>query len=77
MMMFTPQQENAVDGAVKEDGPAMTRADTVKTSTVVSHTPSVSQPKENEPPELLTNEIIVDKGKRHGCPGDSIDLTES
>ncbi|XP_044051855.1 Golgi membrane protein 1 isoform X2 [Siniperca chuatsi] len=55
-------QENAVNEAVKEGGPVMTVAGAVKTSTVVSHTPSLSQPKENEPPELLTNEIIVDKG---------------
>ncbi|XP_070761168.1 Golgi membrane protein 1 [Enoplosus armatus] len=63
------QQANAVDGAVKEDGPVMTVADAVKTSTVVSHTPSLSQPKGNEPPELLTNEIIVDK-----VPEDPVDL---
>lgn len=55
------QQENAVDGAAKDDGPVMTVADAVKTATAVSHTPSVSQPKGNDPPELLTNEIIVDK----------------
>lgn len=76
MMMFTPHQENAVDGEVKEDGPVMTKADTVKTSTVVSHISSLSQPKESEPPELLTNEIIVDQGKRHGCLGGSVCLTE-
>ncbi|XP_023270170.1 Golgi membrane protein 1 [Seriola lalandi dorsalis] len=51
-------QENAVDGAVNEDRPVMTEAD--KIPTVVNHTPSLSQPKGNEP-ELLTNEIIVDK----------------
>ncbi|KAM9360485.1 Golgi membrane protein 1 [Symphorus nematophorus] len=55
------QHDSAVDAAVKEDGPAMTVADAVKTSTVVSHTQSLSQPKEKEPAELLTNEIIVDK----------------
>lgn len=60
-----------MDGAVKEDGAVVTVADAVKTDTVVSHTPSASQPKENEPPELLTNEIIVDKGKSHKCPGNS------
>ncbi|XP_071339212.1 Golgi membrane protein 1 isoform X2 [Trachinotus anak] len=54
-------QENAVDGAVKEDRPVMTEADKVKTATAVNRTPSLSQPKGNEPPELLTNEIIVDK----------------
>ncbi|XP_042344219.1 Golgi membrane protein 1 isoform X2 [Plectropomus leopardus] len=55
-------QTNAVDIAVKEDGPVMTGVDAVKTATVVSHTSSLSQPKGNDPPELLTNEIIVDKG---------------
>ncbi|KAE8292097.1 Golgi membrane protein 1 Golgi membrane protein GP73 Golgi phosphoprotein 2 [Larimichthys crocea] len=54
-------QDNTVDGAVKEDGAVVTVADAFKTATVESHTPSASQPKENEPPELLTNEIIVDK----------------
>ncbi|XP_078106978.1 Golgi membrane protein 1 isoform X1 [Sander vitreus] len=54
------QQENAVDGAAKKDGPVLTGVDAVKTATVVSHTPSLSQPKGNYPPELLTNEIIVD-----------------
>ncbi|KAG7223445.1 hypothetical protein INR49_015548 [Caranx melampygus] len=62
IMMSTSQQENPVDGAAKEDRPAMTEADKVKTETVVNQTPSLSQPKGNEPePELLTNEIIVDK----------------
>lgn len=56
------QQENAVDGPAKDDGPVMTVADAVKTATVVSHTPSISQSKGNDPPELLTNDIIVDKG---------------
>ncbi|XP_049906537.1 Golgi membrane protein 1 isoform X2 [Epinephelus moara] len=55
-------QENAVDGPAKDDGPVMTVADAVKTATVVSHTPSISQSKGNDPPELLTNDIIVDKG---------------
>lgn len=55
------QQENAVDGAAREDESVKTGIDAVKTSTVVSHTPSLSQPKGNDPPELLTNEIIVDK----------------
>ncbi|GAA6223208.1 Golgi membrane protein 1 [Lates japonicus] len=54
-------QENTVNGAAKEDGPVMTGTGTVKTATVVNHTPSLSQPKGNEPPELLTNEIIIDK----------------
>ncbi|TMS03145.1 LMBR1 domain-containing protein 2 [Larimichthys crocea] len=38
------QQDNTVDGAVKEDGAVVTVADAVKTATVVSHTPSASQP---------------------------------
>ncbi|KAK9522833.1 hypothetical protein VZT92_019275 [Zoarces viviparus] len=54
----SPEQENAVDGAAKEGELLMTEDDAV---TVVSHTPSLSQPKGNDPPELLTNEIIVDK----------------
>lgn len=60
-------QESAVDGAVKESGPAV--ADALKTSTDVSQTPSLSVPKESEPPELLTNEIIVDKAPN--TPADS------
>uniref|UniRef100_A0AAQ6IEX5 Golgi membrane protein 1 n=1 Tax=Anabas testudineus TaxID=64144 RepID=A0AAQ6IEX5_ANATE len=48
-------QENAAGGAVKEDRPVMTAAD----ATVVSHALSLSEPKGNEQPELLTNEIIV------------------
>lgn len=55
-------QENAVNGAVKEDGAVITVANAVKTSTVGSHTPSLPQPKDDEPSELLTNEIIVGKG---------------
>lgn len=67
-----PQQDTAVNGAVS--GPVMTVDDVVKTATAVSHTPSVSQSKANEPPELLTNEIIEEKGKRHGWPGGSVYL---
>lgn len=52
----------------------MTVDDVVKTATAVSNTPSVSQSKANEPPELLTNEIIEEKGKRHGWPGGSVYL---
>nr|XP_046243550.1 Golgi membrane protein 1 [Scatophagus argus]XP_046243551.1 Golgi membrane protein 1 [Scatophagus argus] len=54
-------QENTVDGAVKDNESVMTVDNAVKTSTVVSNTPALPQPK-NESPELLTNEIIVDKG---------------
>lgn len=41
----------------------MTVANAVGTSTVVSHIAGSSKTKENEPLELLTNEIIVDGGK--------------
>ncbi|XP_030273097.1 Golgi membrane protein 1 isoform X1 [Sparus aurata] len=53
-------KDTAVNGAVS--GPVMTVDDVVKTATAVSHMPSVSQSKANEPPELLTNEIIEEKG---------------
>lgn len=62
--MFSPQQENKGDAAVKEDKPVKTVSDKAPTAAVVSHTPSVSHSKDSEPAELLTNEIIVDKGKR-------------
>ncbi|XP_070690641.1 Golgi membrane protein 1 [Pempheris klunzingeri] len=55
-------QENTVVGAEKEDGPVGTKADRVKMPAGVNHTFSLSQPTDNEPSELLTNEIIVDKG---------------
>ncbi len=64
LIMSIPQQENAVDKAGNDDGPAMTVANTLKTSAVVNHTQSLSQPEENDAPELLTNEIVVDKGKK-------------
>nr|XP_020458240.1 Golgi membrane protein 1 isoform X2 [Monopterus albus] len=54
--------EHAMIEAAKEGGHVMTGADAVKTATVSSHTPSASQPKGNEPSELLTNEITVGKG---------------
>lgn len=63
-------KENEVDGAAKEDAPVKAATDGVKSATVVSHTPSHSQPKGNDPPELLTNEIIVDK-----APDDPVDLS--
>lgn len=59
---MTPHQENEV----KEEGPVMTGSDTMQTATVENHTTSLSQPKGNEPSELLTNEIIVDKGNNVG-----------
>lgn len=55
------QQENAVDGAVKDSKPVKTVPDGVQPATVVSHTPGLSEPKGNEPSELLTNDIIVEK----------------
>ncbi|XP_069379664.1 Golgi membrane protein 1 isoform X2 [Paralichthys olivaceus] len=61
-------QEKTMDPAVKEERPFVSVADPVKTSTDVSHTPSVSQPKGNEPPELLTNEIIVDQVSEEPVP---------
>ncbi|XP_023137926.1 Golgi membrane protein 1 isoform X2 [Amphiprion ocellaris] len=54
-------QENAVDGAVKDSKPVKTVPDGVQPATVVSHTPSLSELKGNEPSELLTNDIIVEK----------------
>lgn len=41
----------------------MTVANAVRASTVVSHTADPTQTQEEEPLELLTNEIIVDRGK--------------
>ncbi|XP_022054792.1 Golgi membrane protein 1 isoform X1 [Acanthochromis polyacanthus] len=55
------QQENAVDGAVKDSKPVQIVPDGAQPATVVSHTPGLSEPKENEPSELLTNDIIVEK----------------
>ncbi|XP_054466782.1 Golgi membrane protein 1 isoform X2 [Anoplopoma fimbria] len=69
-------QENAVDGAAGEGGPVMTRDDAVKTVTVVSHTPSPSQPKGNDPPELLTNEIIVDRQDAPVDPSPGRDISK-
>lgn len=60
--MFPPEQDNPVGGDVKDAGGET--SDVVKTATVVSHTPSIAHPDENEPAELLTNDIMVDKGKR-------------
>lgn len=63
------QPENPAGVAVKEDGAVMTGTDAVKSSTVVSHTPTLTQPKEQESPGLLTNDIIVDDG-----PAGQVDL---
>ncbi|XP_028269162.1 Golgi membrane protein 1 isoform X2 [Parambassis ranga] len=57
-----PSHENTVSASVKEDGPVNTASDGVQKATAVSHTPHPSEPKVKEPAELLTNEIVVDKG---------------
>ncbi|KAL6114093.1 golm1 [Pungitius sinensis] len=49
-------------GATKEGKTVMTEVDAVKTVTAVSQIADLSQPKGSDPPELLTNEIIVNKG---------------
>ncbi|XP_047448456.1 Golgi membrane protein 1 isoform X2 [Mugil cephalus] len=54
-------QENKGDGAVKDDKPVKTDSDRAPAATVVSHTPILTHSKETEPPELLTNEITVDR----------------
>lgn len=72
MTMLIPLQA----GALKQEGPLPTVSNAVKISTAVSNTDDLSQAKENEPPELLTNEIIVDEGKRHECPVHSVCLSD-
>lgn len=62
LFFFTAPQETA--GTTKEGKTVMTEVDAAKTVTVVSQMPSLSQPKGSDPPELLTNEIIVNKGDR-------------
>ncbi|XP_026177511.1 Golgi membrane protein 1 isoform X2 [Mastacembelus armatus] len=54
-------QESTINKAIKEGEQTTNEADAVKTATVVSHTPGLSQPTGNEPAELLTNEIIESK----------------
>ncbi|KAM8886506.1 Golgi membrane protein 1 [Spinachia spinachia] len=49
-------------GVSKEVKAVMSEVDAAKTVTVVSQIPSLSQPKGSDPPELLANEIIVNKG---------------
>ncbi|XP_053276376.1 Golgi membrane protein 1 isoform X1 [Pleuronectes platessa] len=66
--VVSSQQEKTMDRTGKADRPVLSVADPEKTSTVVSHTPSVSRLKENEPTELLTNEIIVDQGSDEPVP---------
>ncbi|KAM9858946.1 Golgi membrane protein 1 isoform 3-T3 [Aulostomus maculatus] len=58
----------AQDTADKEDAAVVPESDSGKAAAVVS-TQGLSQPKENEPPELLTNEIIVGQDL-----GDPVDL---
>ncbi|KAK1892753.1 Golgi membrane protein 1 [Dissostichus eleginoides] len=60
--------EHAVAEASKEDGGVTTGADAVKTETLEGNT-TLSQPNGEDPSELLTNEIVVDKG-----PNTPVDL---
>ncbi|KAI4819954.1 hypothetical protein KUCAC02_027955 [Chaenocephalus aceratus] len=62
------KSEHAVAEASKEDGGVTTGADAVKTETLEGNT-TLSQPNEEDPSELLTNEIVVDKG-----PNTPVDL---
>lgn len=77
--MLTPVQVNTApslkgEKPMKEDRPEKVGPlDDTKMTPVLGHTPDLSQPKPNDTPELLTNEIMVDKGKRHGGrPGGSV-----
>ncbi|KAM7416817.1 hypothetical protein PAMA_018739 [Pampus argenteus] len=65
--LILPSGVTTQENALKENRAVMAVSDSVK-ATVVSHTPSLSQPKANEPPELLTNEIIVDKDASDDLP---------
>ncbi|KAL3062849.1 hypothetical protein OYC64_002614 [Pagothenia borchgrevinki] len=60
--------EHAVAEASKEDGGVTTGADAVKTETLEGNT-TLSQPNGEDPSELLTNEIVMDKG-----PNTPVDL---
>lgn len=63
-----PHQENTPGGRAKEEGPVIAVTKAVKTSTAANHTADLSEPKHNEVPELLTNELMVDKGNTpQGC----------
>lgn len=66
-MMFVFQPEKQTASVVKENVADVKAA--VKISTAVSPTEHLSQKKENEPPELLSNEITVDEGKGCEYPG--------
>ncbi|KAM3867477.1 Golgi membrane protein 1 [Diretmus argenteus] len=63
-LILPPVVSSQVNAAplLKEEGPVKAGLDETKTTPVLSHTPSLSRPLANETPELLTNEIIVDKG---------------
>ncbi|XP_068594439.1 Golgi membrane protein 1 [Brachionichthys hirsutus] len=54
--------ENTIEGAIKEGENVGTVTSAVKTSTDVILTPGLSQPEEEGQPELLTNDITVEKG---------------
>lgn len=56
--MFIPQMEkvDTVNEAVYEE---------VKAPNDLNQTASLNQPKENEEPELLTNNIVVENGNEH------------
>ncbi|XP_041855892.1 Golgi membrane protein 1 [Melanotaenia boesemani] len=54
--------ENKETGVGKEDKTVKIVLDGVQAAATLSHTPSLFQPKENETSQLLTNNIIPDKG---------------
>ncbi|XP_061585252.1 Golgi membrane protein 1 [Cololabis saira] len=56
------QHKNNENGILEEDTTVKAVLDGIQTATVLSHTPSPSQPKEKEPPEMLTNDIIMSRG---------------
>ncbi|KAM9393472.1 uncharacterized protein KZ484_004610 isoform 2-T2 [Pholidichthys leucotaenia] len=55
------QHATSVDDVVKEDRPAKTLNDGAHSTTVINDTQTVLEHKGNEPPELLTNDIIIDR----------------
>lgn len=69
--MLFPHQVNTPGGIAKEEGPVIAVTKTVKTSTAANHTADLPEPEDNEAPELLTNEIMVDKGNRHQGSGNT------
>ncbi|XP_029916285.1 Golgi membrane protein 1 isoform X1 [Myripristis murdjan] len=65
--VISSQQVNGVptvngEEQTKEEAQVKAGFDETKTTPVVSQNPNLAQAKVNEPAELLTNEIIVDKG---------------